>query len=141
MGGKVVDPTNTIQVQDPPERSAVEPQVSLGGGLADPQNEQPPNIETCKRLLRDFPTAYDNYKICEKVKEAGQFLDWLRTNRNLCDTSEDHYTAFTTNNCGSVWCQEAVTAMPGWEAEYQDQCSETDSSSSSNNQQDCKILQ
>ena len=141
FAGKVVDPSNTIQVQEPPERSLPDSEAdsdqSLGGTLVSGQ----PNIETCKRLLRDFPTAYDNYKICKKVKEAGQFLDWLRTNRNLCETSEDHYTAFTTNNCGSVWCQEAVTAMPGWEAEYQSQCSETDSSSSSSNQQDCKILQ
>jgi len=140
FAGKVVDPSNTIQVQEPPERSLPDSEsdsdLRLGGTLVSGQ----PNIETCKRLLRDFPTAYDNYKICKKVKEAGQFLDWLRTNRNLCETSEDHYTAFTTNNCGSVWCQEAVTAMPGWEAEYQSQCSETDSSSS-NNQQDCKILQ
>ena len=137
FAGKVVDPSNTIQVQEPPQRS---PEVTegdsdqrLGGTLVSGQ----PNIETCKRLNRDFPTAYDNFKICSKVKEAGEFLDWLRANRNLCETSEDHYEAFTDNNCGSVWCQEAASKMAGWEEEYQAQCQVTDSS----NQQDCKILQ
>merc|ERR1712173_367650 len=72
------------------------------------QTSGQPNIETCKRLLRDFPTAFDNYKICKKVEEAGQqYLDWLRVNRNLCESSKDHFTAFTTNNCGSVWCGAA----------------------------------
>merc|ERR1712165_210475 len=122
FAGKVVDPTNTIQVQDPPERSAVEHQVSLGGSLADPQNQQPPNIETCKRLLRDFPTAYDNYKICEKVKEAGKFLDWLRANRNMCETSEDHYEAFITNSCGGVWCGAAANKIEQWQREQQANC-------------------
>ena len=96
-----------------------------------------PDLETCKRLLRDFPTAYDNYKICRKVKEAGEFLDWLRTNRNLCETSEDHYTAFTSANCGSVWCEEALTARQDWEEELAGPCQARDS----NNQQDCKILE
>jgi len=138
FAGKVVDPSNTIQVQEPPERSSEESEgdsdQSLGGTLVSGQ----PNIETCKRLLRDFPTAYDNFKICSKVKEAGEFLDWLRANRNLCETSEDHYEAFSSNNCGSVWCQEAAGKMGGWQAEYQAQCSGTDNS---NRQQDCKILQ
>jgi len=137
FAGKVLDPTNTIQVQEPPQRSSPDSEADSDGTLGGILVSDQPNIETCKRLLRDFPTAYDNYKICKKVKEAGQFLDWLRTNRNLCETSEDHYTAFTSNNCGSVWCQEAVSSKPGWEAEYQSQCSETDN----NNQQDCKILQ
>merc|ERR1711936_714312 len=64
FAGKVVDPSNTIQVQEPPERSLPDSESdsdqSLGGTLVSGQ----PNIETCKRLLRDFPTAYDNYKIC-----------------------------------------------------------------------------
>ena len=137
FAGKVVDPSNTIQVQEPPERSSEESEGDsdkrLGGTLVSGQ----PNIETCKRLLRDFPTAYDNFKICSKVKEAGEFLDWLRANRNLCETSEDHYEAFTDNNCGSVWCEGAASKMEDWEEEYQAQCEVTDSS----NQQDCKILQ
>ena len=136
FAGKVVDPSNTIQVQEPPvrssEESAGDSDPTLGGTLVSGQ----PNIETCQRLLRDFPTAYDNYKICRKVKEAGEFLDWLRANRNLCETSEDHYTAFTSNNCGPVWCQEALTARPGWEAELAGQCSVTDGT-----QQDCKITE
>jgi len=136
FAGKVVDPSNTIQVQEPPERSPAESEGDsdqrLGGTLVSGQ----PNIETCKRLLRDFPTAFDNFKICSKVKEAGEFLDWLRANRNLCETSEDHYEAFSTNNCGSVWCQESLSARAGWEREYQSQCS-----SDNSNQQDCKILQ
>ena len=106
---------------------------TLGGTLVSGQ----PDLETCKRLLRDFPTAYDNHKICSKVKEAGEFLDWLRANRNLCETSEDIYTAFTTNNCGSVWCQDAISVRSDWEAEYKSQCEVTED----NNRQDCKILE
>merc|ERR1711874_765136 len=125
FAGKVVDPSNTIQIQDPPETTSQESEgdfdQTLGGTLVSGQ----PDLETCKRLLRDFPTAFDNHKICRKVKEAGEFLDWLRANRNLCETSEDHYTAFTASNCGSVWCQEAVTARSGWEADYQSQCEVT----------------
>merc|ERR1712061_35433 len=75
--GKVVDPSNPIQVQEPPPRSSLDQGQSLGETRVDQQQPlQGPNLETCKRLLRDFPTAYDNYKICKKVKEAGKFLDW-----------------------------------------------------------------
>jgi len=137
FAGKVVDPTNTILVSEPPQRSSVKTEADSDPAPGGPLVSGKPNIETCQRLLRDFPTAFDNYKICSKVKEAGQFLDWLRANRNLCETSEDHYEAFTTNNCGSVWCQESLSARAGWEAEYQSQCSSDDD----NNQQECKILQ
>merc|ERR1711902_202832 len=136
FAGKVVDPSNTIQVQEPPQRSSsVEPEPSLGGPLIDQQ--QQPNVETCKRLLRDFPTAFDNYKICKKVKEAGKFLDWLRANRNLCETSEDHYEAYVSNNCGGVWCEVASRQRGQWEAEY-DACSRGETE---DNSQDCKILE
>merc|ERR1712066_1084635 len=98
FAGKVVDPSNTIQVQEPPQRSSsVEPEPSLGGPLIDQQQQQQPNVETCK--------------ICKKVKEAGKFLDWLRANRNLCETSEDHYEAFITNSCGGVWCGAAANKI------------------------------
>merc|ERR1712061_515200 len=138
FAGKVVDPSNTIQVQEPPQRSAaVEPEPSLGGTLVEPQQQQP-NIEKCKRLLRDFPTAFDNYKICKKVKEAGKFLDWLRANRNLCETSVDHYEAFVTNNCGGVWCETASGQRGRWEAEYEADCSRGETEDKS---QDCKILE
>ena len=136
FAGKVVDPSNTIQVQEPPQRSSEETEADSDTALGGTPVSDQPNIETCKRLLRDFPTAFDNYKICSKVKEAGEFLDWLRANRNLCETSEDHYEAFTTNNCGLVSCQESLSARADWEREYQSQCS-----SDNSNLQDCKILQ
>ena len=110
--------------------------INGDGPLIDQQQQQP-NVETCKRLLRDFPTAFDNYKICKKVKEAGKFLDWLRANRNLCETSEDHYEAFVSNNCGGVWCEVASRQRGQWEAEY-DACSRGETE---DNSQDCKILQ
>jgi len=138
FAGKVVDPSNTIQVQEPPQRSsAEEPQPSLGGTLVEPQQQQP-NVEKCRRLLRDFPTAFDNYKICKKVKEAGKFLDWLRANRNLCETSLDHYEAFVSNNCGVVWCETASGQRGQWEAEYEADCSRGETE---DNRQDCKILE
>jgi len=137
FAGKVIDPSNTIQVQEPPVSSPDEAAIDSDQRLGETLVSSQPNVETCQRLLRDFPTAYDNFRICSKVKEAGEFLDWLRTNRNLCETSEDHYEAFTANNCGSMWCGEAASMMAGWEREYQSQCAVTDS----DNQQDCKILQ
>merc|ERR1712062_517910 len=137
FAGKVIDPSNTIQVQEPPVSSPDEAAIDSDQRLGETLVSSQPNVETCQRLLQDFPTAYDNFRICSKVKEAGEFLDWLRTNRNLCETSEDHYEAFTANNCGSMWCGEAVSMMAGWEREYQSQCAVTDS----DNQQDCKILQ
>merc|ERR1719229_87368 len=137
--GKVVDPSNTIQVQEPPPRSSLDQGQNLGETRVDQQQPlQGPNLETCKRLLRDFPTAYDNYKICKKVKEAGKFLDWLRANRNLCETSEDHYEAFVNNNCGGVWCEVASRQRGQWEVEYEAGCSRGETE---DNRQDCKILQ
>jgi len=134
FAGKVVDPTNTIQVQEPPQRSPVD-EDALGGSVVDqPGQQQPSNSETCKRLLRDFPTAYDNHKICSKVKEAGKFLDWLRANRNLCETSQDHYEAFTTNNCGGDWCDAAVSQVEQWQRDLEF-CSGGDKD------QECKILE
>merc|ERR1712154_649428 len=128
FAGKVVDPSNTIQVQEPPQRSSsVEPEPSLGGTLVEKQQQQP-NVEKCKRFLRDFPTAFDNFKICKKVKEAGKFLDWLRANRNLCVTS----------NCGGVWCEAASRQRGLWEAEYEADCSRGETE---DNRQDCKILE
>ena len=67
--------------------------------------EQPPDIEACPKLVRDFPNALDNHKICNKVKEAGQFLDWLRENRNLCDQSADHYNQFMQSACSPLFCR------------------------------------
>merc|ERR1711945_20816 len=106
----------------------------FAGSVVDqPEQQQPSNSETCKRLLRDFPTAYDNHKICSKVKEAGKFLDWLRANRNLCETSQDHYEAFTTNNCGGDWCGAAVSQVEQWKRDLEFCSGDKD--------QECKILE
>ena len=72
------------------------------------------------------------------MKEAEEFLDWLRANRNLCETSENHYKAFQTNNCGGVWCEMASSQRGQWEADYQAQCGEGETES---NQQECKIIE
>jgi len=142
FAGKLVDPSNTIQVQEPPPRSLPDDGQPLGGTLVNKQQQplQGPNLETCKRLLRDFPTAFDNYKICKKVKEAGKFLDWLRANRNLCETSEDHYEAFTTNSCGGVWCAAAGSKIEAWRGEHQANCAGEEDQGDSQALQDCKIL-
>merc|ERR1712061_403039 len=138
--GKVVNPSNTIQVQEPPPRSSLDQGQNLGETRVDQQQPlQGPNLETCKRLLRDFPTAYDNYKICKKVKEAGKFLDWLRANRNLCEPSEDHYEAFITNSCGGVWCETASGQIEQWQREQQANCAGQEDQGDSQAVQDCKI--
>merc|ERR1712112_497886 len=114
FAGKVVDPSNLINIQKP----AADPQV-------------------CGRLLRDFPNALDNHKICNKVKEAGQFLDWLRENRNLCEQSSDHYNQFMQNNCSGIYCSSAQVEVEQLRRDYSAQCSDIDR----DNQQDCKNLE
>merc|ERR1712241_1008779 len=91
FAGKVVDPSNTIQIQDPPETSSQENEgdsdQTLGGTLVSGQ----PDLETCKRLLRDFPTAFDNHKICRKGQEAGSARSgWEADHQSQCELTEDN---------------------------------------------------
>ena len=126
-----------VQVQEPPQSSS-SGEPSLSETIDDqPQQEQQLNVEACKRLIRDFPTAFDNYKICKRAR-AAKFLDWLRANRNLCETSEDHYEAFVSNNCGGLWCEAAGSKRGQWEAEYEADCNRGETE---DNRQDCKILE
>ena len=92
----------------------------------------------CPRLLRDFPNALDNHKICNKVKEAGQFLDWLRDNRNLCEQSGDHYSEFMQHSCGAVFCAEAEQLRAAWQRDYTANCQ---GGTPPDNQQDCKNVE
>ena len=142
FAGKVVDPTNTIIVQKPLPKSFEDNSVRdessqpLQSNTVSSSNAQP-DAEVCPRLLRDFPNALDNHKICQKVLENGQYLDWLRDNRNLCEQSADHYTQFTGANCGPMFCDQYRGSMVQWRLDYQSQCKDV----TSNNQQDCKNLE
>merc|ERR1719323_1356738 len=144
FAGKVVDPTNPIVVQESPLKSGLDintqsvsnsnrvsqnPQIS--------QTQSQPDAAVCQRLVRDFPNALDNHKICSKVKEAGKCLDWLRENRNLCEQSSDHYNQFMQNNCSGIYCNSAQVEVEQWRRDYSAQCSDIDR----DNQQDCKNIE
>jgi len=149
FAGKVVDPSNLINIQKPPTEgfeevnSKITDQFKNNQPLSTSSNSvasQPkPAVDpqVCGRLLRDFPNALDNHKICNKVKEAGQFLDWLRENRNLCEQSSDHYNQFMQNNCSGIYCNSAQVEVEQWRRDYSAQCSDIDR----DNQQDCKNLE
>jgi len=136
FAGKVVDPSNQILIQRPaplPESNkdvkqntptqtsqGVQKPVSGSGvhtNLPIKTNKPEPSLKSCERLLRDFPNALDNHKICMKVKTDGKFLDWLRANRNLCEQSEDLYNTFLETNCTGHWCRMAKTDKIKWEQE------------------------
>jgi len=136
FAGKVVDPSNQILIQRPaplPESSGgirqnkptqtsqgVQKPASGSGvqtNLPIKTTKPEPSLKSCERLLRDFPNALDNHKICMKVKADGKFLDWLRANRNLCEQSEDLYNTFLDTNCTGHWCRMAKTEKIKWEQE------------------------
>ena len=144
FAGKVLDPTNPIAVQRPPPVVEDSPNSIEGGDslvdekIVDTKPESgSPNTESCPRLIRDFPNALDNHKICNKVKEAGQFLDWLRENRNLCEQSEDHYNQFMKNGCSPLYCTDSAQKKVDLTSQYTQGCANIDK----NNQQECKNIE
>merc|ERR1711971_1401516 len=144
FAGKVIDPTNPIAVQRPPPVVEDSPNsIEYSDSLLDPKIvdttkvADSPNLESCPRLIRDFPNALDNHKICNKVKEAGQFLDWLRENRNLCEQSADHYNQFMKNDCSPLYCKDSAQKKVDLTRQFTQGCSNIDK----NNQQECKNIE
>jgi len=153
FAGKVVDPSNQILIQRPsplPESdSAVDQNKSTEKSQSDQNSvsnsgvqtnlsiKNEPSLKSCERLLRDFPNALDNHRICMKVKADGKFLDWLRANRNLCEQSEDLYNNFLETNCGGHWCRMAQTDKSDWDKERLLKCREI----TNDNKQVCKNLE
>ena len=139
FAGKVVDPTNPIVIQEAPARLGnTVPDTVPSDRTQQPAAPASPDTEVCPRLVRDFPNALDNHKICNKVKEAGQFLDWLRDNRNLCEQSGDHYSEFMQHSCGAVFCAEAEQLRAAWQRDYTANCQ---GGTPPDNQQDCKNVE
>ena len=144
FAGKVLDPTNPIAVQRPPPVVEESPNtIDNSDSLLDEKivDTKPvsvaPDTESCQRLIRDFPNALDNHKICTKVKEAGQFLDWLRENRNLCEQSEDHYNQFMEKACSPLYCVDSDQKKVRLTSQYTQGCANIDK----NNQQECKNIE
>jgi len=143
FAGKVLDPTNPIAVQRPPPVVEDSPNSIEGDSILDEKtvDTKPesgtPNTESCQRLIRDFPNALDNHKICNKVMEAGQFLDWLRENRNLCEQSQDHYNQFMKNACGPLYCTDSANKKVDLTSQFTQGCANIDK----NNQQECKNIE
>jgi len=155
FAGKVVDPSNQILIQRPsplPENSSTVDQNKSAQNSQSGQNsvsnsdvqtnlpiktsKPEPSLKTCERLLRDFPNALDNHRICMKVKADGKFLDWLRANRNLCEQSEDLYNTFLETNCSGHWCRMAQDEKLQWEQEQTLKCRNV----TNDNKQLCKNL-
>merc|ERR1719461_659764 len=139
FAGKVVDPTNPIVIQEAPARLGnTVPDTVPSDRTQQPAAPASPDTEVCPRLVRDFPNALDNHKICNKVKEAGQFLDWLRDNRNLCEQCGDHYSEFMQHSCGAVFCAQAEQLRAAWQRDYTANCQ---GDTTQDNQQDCKNVE
>jgi len=148
FAGKVSDPSNQVLIQRPsplPETRDGENQSVQNpgaGSSAKPnlpiQASKPePSLKSCERLLRDFPNANDNHRICERVKADGKFLDWLRKNRNLCEQSKDLYNNFLSTNCSKHWCDMARRDQSKWEKEQMEQCQTV----TDDNKQFCKNIE
>jgi len=157
FAGKVADPSNQILIQ---RKSPLPDNSSVPGGVNQNTQQNSPNVQesqsgsglqtnlpikvtrpepslkSCERLIRDFPNALDNHKICMKVKADGKFLDWLRANRNLCEQSEDLYNNFVETNCSTHWCDMALTNKKSWEQENTFKCR----TATDDNKQLCKGL-
>merc|ERR1711902_485091 len=108
FAGKVLDPTNPIAVQRPPPVVEDSPNSIEGGDslvnekIVDNKPESgTPNTESCPRLIRDFPNALDNHKICNKVKEAGQFLK---------------------NGCSPLYCTDSAQKKVNLPSQYTQGC-------------------
>lgn len=102
FAGKVVNPSKPVLIQ----RKALLPLQEVADDAKVAETSTKSN-KTCGKLLRDFPNALDNFKICRQVAEERKFLDWLRNNRELCAESQDLYENFMENECEQVWCNVA----------------------------------
>ena len=76
-------------------------------------------------------------KELELELESGQFLDWLRENRVLCEQSADLYNQFMKNACSHLYCKDAVLKREELYNQYIEECAEINE----NNQQECKNVE
>jgi len=139
FAGKVVDPSSPVLIQRRASLPLQEQpeQQSQNNGVDGQKVKQNADPKTCGKLLRDFPNALDNFKICRKVAEEGKFLDWLKNHRQLCEESQDHYDTFMSRDCGPVWCQVAAKRNEdAWRKEKSEGCAVINDS----NKQDCKNI-
>jgi len=134
FAGKVVDPSKPILIQ----RKANIPPNEINAVAEQQQGTSAENVKKCIKLLSDFPNALDNLKICKNVANNGQFLEWLRNNRELCEASKDHHDTFMEMGCASVWCTAAAKKnSEEWQRQLTDDCSTV----TAENKQNCKNLE
>jgi len=126
FAGKVVNPSSSVIIN----RSAAIQVPQQGNSIASEGASKVNKAGPCAKYLRDFPNSLDNFKVCRRVAEEGQFLDWLRSNRQLCEESQDIFTNFTSRNCGRVWCDKIAniktkpnqTKSDIWSKDIRDRC-------------------
>lgn len=131
FAGKVVDPSTDTVIQT---RAALVADVLPTGttnsqpsttGAQFPTTVMAPQVTTavrgdlkvCTRMFRDFPNSLDNSVICSRVESEGKKLNWLRSNRALCEESKDFFDNFTSKSCGPLWCEDASSKIAGWRVE------------------------
>ena len=71
-----------------------------------PPSEVPPCSEqrsetTCAEMFRDFPNSLENSRICRKVKEEGEKVDWISKHLAECDRSSDFFARFISSHSHS----------------------------------------
>jgi len=133
FAGKVVDPSKPVLIQ---RKANIPP--SQAAEVNQQQGTPAENVKKCVKLLSDFPNALDNLKICKNVANNGQFLDWLRNNRELCEASMDHHDTFMEMGCATVWCTAAAKKnSEQWQRQLTDDCSTV----TAENKQTCKNLE
>lgn len=71
------------------------------------------DLKVCTRMFRDFPNSLDNAVICNRVDSEGKKLNWVRSNRALCEESKDFFDNFISKSCGPLWCEDASFKIDG----------------------------
>jgi len=136
FAGKVVDPSRAEIITRLSAIPDVEKQIVAPS--ADKEGTSTESGSKCVRLLRDFPNALDNFRICRDVANDGKFLDWLRNNRELCEASQDHYETFMEEGCDEVWCRVAAKKnSKAWQTQLTNDCAKV----TADNKQLCKNLE
>ena len=52
-------------------------------------------------MFRDFPNSLENSRICRKVKEEGEKVDWISKHLAECDRSSDFFARFISSHSHS----------------------------------------
>ena len=90
-----------------------------------PEGQEFSQSKICEILIRNFPTALHNDKMCkERLANANGWNDWLRENLNVCQKSSSYRKRFVENRCKDKYCKESKSNYEKWKTEYENKCTE-----------------